>query len=169
MFKLGYIYITKNGCINFICMVYCLQGDVMVCTFFGHRDAEKEIRPILKEVLIDLIENKNVNRFYVGNYGKFDFMAEKILSELKQIYEIEYYVVLAYIPKRDEYKNYSNTVYFDEINTKPYKSRIIESNKLMLAKSDYVVTYVKHFGNARDFKELAESQGKIVINLQQYY
>ncbi len=138
----------------------------MVCCFFGHRDAPKEIKPTLKRVLVDLIENKNVDMFYVGNYGNFDFLVQKILKELKEIYLIKCYIVLSYIPKKDEYSDYSNTIYFDEINEKPYKSRIIETNKLMLAKSDYVVTYVKHFGNARDFKELAQAQNKTVINIE---
>ena len=38
----------------------------MVCTFFGHKDTPKEIEPTLRSTLIDLIENKNVNVFYVG-------------------------------------------------------------------------------------------------------
>ena len=138
----------------------------MICCFFGHRDAPKEIKPTLKRVLVDLIENKNVDMFYVGNYGNFDFLVQKILKELKEIYLIKYYIVLAYIPKKDEYSDYSNTIYFDEINEKPYKSRIIETNKLMLMKSDYVITYVKHFGNARDFKELAQAKNKAIINIE---
>jgi uncharacterized phage-like protein YoqJ len=137
----------------------------MVCCFFGHRDAPKEIKPTLKRVLVDLIENKNVNMFYVGNYGSFDILVQQTLKELSEIYPIKYYVVLAYIPKKDEYTDYSNTIYFDEVNKKPYKSRIVEANKLILAKSDYVITYAKHFGNARDFKELAEKQNKTVINI----
>lgn len=137
----------------------------MVCCFFGHRDTPKEIKPTLKQVLVDLIQNKNVNTFYVGNYGNFDILVRQTLKELSEIYPIKYYVVLAYIPKKDEYTDYSNTVYFDELNTKPYKSRIIEANKLMLTKSDYIITYANNIGNARDFKELAEKQNKTVINI----
>ena len=137
----------------------------MVCCFFGHRDTPKEIKPTLKQVLVDLIQNKNVNTFYVGNYGNFDILVRQTLKELSEIYPIKYYVVLAYIPKKDEYTDYSNTVYFDELNIKPYKSRIIEANKLMLTKSDYVITYANNIGNARDFKELAEKQNKTVINI----
>ena len=128
-------------------------------------DTPKEIKPRLKQVLVDLIQNKNVNTFYVGNYGNFDILVRQTLKELSQIYPIKYYVVLAYIPKKYEYTDYSNTVYFDELNTKPYKSRIIEANKLMLTKSDYVITYANNIGNARDLKELAEKQNKTVINI----
>jgi hypothetical protein len=137
----------------------------MTCCFFGHRDTPREITPTLKRVLVDLIENKNVNMFYVGNYGNFDFLVQKALKELKEKYPIKYYIVLAYIPKKDENTDYSNTIYFDELNTKPYRSRIIEANRLMLTKSDYVITYANTIGNARDFKELAEKQNKTVINI----
>ncbi len=138
----------------------------MVCTFIGHRDAPKNIKPTLKEVLVDLIENKNINMFYVGNQGSFDFLVKKVLKELKEIYPIKYYVVLAYIPKSQEYADYSDTIYFDELNTIPYKYRIVERNKIMIKKSDYVVTFVNKIGNARDFKELAEKQNKAVINIK---
>ena len=37
-----------------------------VCTFFGHRDCPSSIKPKLREVLIDLIENHAVDMFYVG-------------------------------------------------------------------------------------------------------
>lgn len=139
----------------------------MICTFFGHRDTSKNIKPTLMSVLVDLIKNKNVDIFYVGNNGNFDFIVKEVLEELKEKYPIKYYVVLAYIPKKDDYTDYSNTIYFDELNGKPYKIRIIERNKIMIKKSDYVVTYVNHFGNARDFKELAEKQGKKVINIEE--
>ena len=137
----------------------------MTCTFIGHRNAPKEIKPTLKQVLAGLIENKNVNKFYVGNNGYFDFFVKDVLEELKKIYPVDYYVVLAYIPKKEEYTDYSNTIYFDEVNTVPYPYRIIERNKQMIKRSDIIVTYIRRIGNARDFKEFAEGQGKTIINL----
>ena len=137
----------------------------MICTFFGNRDATKEIKQKLEHTIIDLIENKNVIMFYVGNNGAFDKMAREILKKAKNKYNINYYVVLAYMPKKDEYTDYTDTIYFDELNMVPYKYRIIERNKIMLKKSDYVVTYAKHIGNARNFKELAQNTGKCLINL----
>ena len=46
----------------------------MICTFFGHKDTPQNILPVLRTVIIDLIQNKNVDLFYVGNNGNFDFM-----------------------------------------------------------------------------------------------
>ena len=44
-----------------------------VCTFFGHRDCPNTIKPLMREVIIDLIENQNVDTFYIGQQGSFDF------------------------------------------------------------------------------------------------
>ena len=138
----------------------------MICTFFGHRDTPETIKPKLRNVLNDLIDNKNVNMFYIGDNGSFDRMAREILKELKNKYKINYYVAIAYIPKKIDYKDYSDTIYFDELNTKPYKLRIVERNKIMIKKSDIVVTHVTRIvGGAFEFKYLAEKKGKIVINI----
>ncbi len=137
----------------------------MICTFIGHRNTPDTIKPTLINVLVDLIENKNVNLFYIGNHGHFDFMAKDLLTELKKIYPIKYYVVLAYIPKKDEYTDYSDTIYIDALNTVPYKYRIIERNHWMIKKSDFVIFYTKNIGNTREFKEFAKKQNKKIINL----
>ena len=43
----------------------------MVCTFFGHRDAPEEAKRSLEIVVENLINQKGVDLFYVGNQGKF--------------------------------------------------------------------------------------------------
>lgn len=137
-----------------------------VCTFFGHRDTPDRIKTKLRTVLIDLIENKMVDTFYIGNNGAFDKMARELLKELEGTYKINHYVSLAYIPKNDLFDDYSDTIYFDELNAKPYKFRIVERNKLMLEKSDIVITHVTRIiGGAAEFKRLAEKKGKTVINI----
>ena len=59
---------------------------MLSCTFFGHKDTPKEIEPTLRSTLVDLIENKNVLKFYVGNHGNFDYMIKNCLIELKAFY-----------------------------------------------------------------------------------
>lgn len=44
----------------------------MNCTFFGHADAPSEVKNKLREEVVKLIENRGVDRFYVGNHGSFD-------------------------------------------------------------------------------------------------
>ena len=138
----------------------------MVCTFIGHRDAPHLLKPILKQVLKDLIENKNVNVFYIGNQGNFDCIARQCLKELKKIYNINYYVVLAYMPAGNKTDDYSDTVYLDEISNTPYKYRIIERNKWMIKRSDIVIAYCKYPGNTREFRDIAKKQNKTIIDLE---
>ena len=73
----------------------------MKCAFFGHRDAPSEIRDRIKETVIDLIEERGVTKFYVGNNGNFDRMALSVLKELSGMYpQINYYVVYAYLHEK---------------------------------------------------------------------
>ena len=139
----------------------------MVCTFFGHKDTPKEIEPTLRSTLIDLIENKNVNVFYVGNNGNFDTMVRRQLEDLSQTYPITYSVVLAYLPtEKNRYDNLTNTIYPEGLEIVPKCFAISWRNKWMIQQSDVVVTYVTHnFGGAWQFKGMAERLNKHVINL----
>ncbi len=139
----------------------------MVCTFFGHKDTPKETEPTLRSTLIDLIENKNVNVFYVGNNGNFDTMVRRQLEDLSQIYPITYCVVLAYLPtEKSKYDNLTNTIYPEGLETVPKRFAISWRNKWMIQQSDIVVTYVTHnFGGAWQFKTVAEQMRKRVIEL----
>ena len=138
-------------------------------TFFGHKDTPKEIEPTLRSTLIDLIENKNVTVFYVGNNGNFDAMVRRQLEELSHTYPITYSVVLAYLPtKKSEYDDSTNTIYPEGLETVPKRFAISYRNKWMIQQSDIVVTYVTHgFGGAVQFKNLAKRQGKTIIEVSE--
>ena len=141
----------------------------MTATFFGHKDTPKEIEPTLRTTLVDLIENKSVTVFYVGNNGNFDTMVRCQLEDLSQTYPITYSVVLAYLPtKKSEYDDYTNTILPEGIETKPKRFAISYRNKWMIQQSDIVVTYVTHsFGGAAQFKNTAERKGKTIIELSE--
>ena len=70
----------------------------MVCTFFGHKDTPDYIAEDLKRAITDLIENKGIDKFYVGNNGNFDRLVYLTLKDLSLVYNISYEVVLAYFP-----------------------------------------------------------------------
>lgn len=139
----------------------------MVCTFFGHKDTPKEIEPTLRSTLIELIENKNVSVFYVGNNGSFDTMVRRQLEDLSQTYSITYSVVLAYLPtEKNKNDNLTNTIYPEGLETVPKRFAISWRNKWMIQQADVVVTYVTHnFGGAAQFKEIAIKHSKKVIEL----
>ena len=139
----------------------------MICTFFGHRDTPPEIKPLLREVLLDLIQHQGVKQFYVGNQGNFDAMALRLLKEFEKPYSITYDVVLAYLPKKTEpfFEAYY-TILPEGIETVPPRFAIEYRNKWMIEHSDIVVTYVtRNFGGAAKFKKLAKRKEKTVVEL----
>ena len=137
-------------------------------TFFGHKDTPQETEPTLRATLLDLIINKNATVFFVGNNGNFDAMVRNQLKELSVIYPIKYSVVLAYLPDERNTDDMSDTIYPEGLEAVPKRFAISWRNKWMLKQSDIVVTYVKHsFGGAAQFKELAQKQGKTVIELSE--
>ncbi len=141
----------------------------MVCTFFGHKDAPSTIKENLMQTIIDLIENKNVDKFYVGNQGNYDRMVYLILKELSTSYPINFEIVLAYIPVNNpeinkEYSGYTSIP--EGIENVPKRFAISYRNKWMVENSDFVITYVRHkTGGANKFKEIAERKHKTVINI----
>lgn len=142
----------------------------MVCSFFGHKDAPSEIYEQLVDCIEDLIINRGISNFMVGNQGGFDSMVLKTLRELKQQYpNVCYNVVLAYMPgERQEYELYDPAETFlpEGIETAPKRFAISWRNKWMVRESDVVVCYITHsWGGAAQFVEYAERQGKEVINL----
>lgn len=140
------------------------------CTFFGHRECPDSVKPILQEVLVDLIDNHRVDMFYVGNQGQFDAMVRSTLRELKKVYpQTDYAVVLAYMPgKRNEYDDYSDTMLPEGIETVHPHYAISWRNNWMLRQSDYVVTYITHgWGGASQHADKARRQKKTVINISE--
>ena len=97
-------------------------------------------------------------------------MVRSVLKELVLLYpHINYAVVLDRMPsKRDEFdpRDYSDTMLPEGIETVHPRFAISWRNKWMIKQSDYVVTYITHsWGGAAQFAELAERQGKVIINL----
>ena len=139
-----------------------------VCTFFGHRDCPETIKPYLREVLVDLITNKGVDTFYVGNQGRFDGIVRSVLRELEQEYpEIHYAVVLAYLPgKKNDYGDFSDTILPEGIEAVHPRYAISWRNRWMLQRADYVVTYITHsWGGAAQYAQKAKRAGKTVIDI----
>ena len=137
----------------------------MTCTFFGHHDCPEAIKPRLREVLTDLIENQSVRMFYVGNKGAFDRTVRAVLRELKREYPIDYAVVLERLPVKPD-GDHSDTLLPEGIETVPPRFAIPWRNRWMLDRSDTVVVYITHdWGSAARFYELALRRGKTVINL----
>ena len=137
------------------------------CTFFGHRDCPDLIYPTLKSSIEGLILSRNVNRFYVGNQGRFDVLVLKALRELKlQHPEIVYYVVLAYLPSKQLPYDPEETLYPEGLETVPPRFAITHRNRWMVDHSDFVIAAVsREFGGAADSVHYAETHRKEVIRI----
>ena len=92
-----------------------------------------------------------------------------MLKELSEQYNINYYIVLAYLPfNKTEGADYSHTVYPEGIEATPKRFAISFRNKWMIEQSDYVISYITHsFGGAAQFVERARKKGKTIINLSE--
>ena len=138
-----------------------------VCTFFGHRDCPTSIKPHLRSVLIDLIDNHDIDTFYLGNQGNFDRLAYTVLHELSQKYSnIKYTIVFAYLPSSPSLFSATNTLLPEGIENIPPRFAVVRRNNWMLDKADLVVSYVDYsYGGAAKFTDIARQKKKIVINL----
>ena len=100
----------------------------MVCVFFGHRNTTDEVVPVLENTLRDLIENRGVDTFYVGDKGNFDRMVLRALRKMKEEYaHISYALVPAYQPTvKNEYDttDYSEAIFPDEVLASPKRYAI---------------------------------------------
>lgn len=136
------------------------------CTFFGHRDCPSSVKPKLRAVLIELIEDRSVDTFYVGNKGAFDRLVRSVLRELVREYpQVNYAVVLERMPEKQN-EDFSDTMLPEGIERVPPRFAIVWRNKWMLRQSDFVVIYITHaWGGAAQFAEMAVRQKKTVINL----
>lgn len=133
------------------------------CTFFGNRDVEDYIEPILETAIRAIIENKGVRRFYVGNNGKFDLMVARCLARVKLDYPcIDYAIVLAYLPKENLLEN---TLYPEGMELVPKKYAITKRNIWMIDNSEYIISYANHIGCARRFEEIARRKGKLIVSI----
>ena len=136
------------------------------CTFFGHRDCPDSIRPKLRSVLINLIENQQADTFYVGRQGSFDALVYATLRELAAEYpHIRYAAVLERLSGKNT-DDFTETLFPGAMENVPPRFAIDRRNNWMLQQADFVVVYVTHtWGGAAKFAGKAEKKKKIVINL----
>ena len=142
-----------------------------ICSFFGHRNADKGLRPALYAETEKLITKCQVTTFYLGGYGEFDRMSTIVLKELKQKYPyIEVILILAYLPTKKtnepEINLYSSTIYPEGLEIVPQRFAITHRNRWITEQSEYVIAYVRtRYGGAYGALRHAKREGKQIINL----
>ena len=141
------------------------------CFFIGHADCDSHIKDIIYVEAEKLVLYKNVDTFYVGTHGHFDFYAYKALCELRKIYDIKISIVLSYINQNTEniYYSQEDTVYPSELEYTPLRYAINKRNLYMLSKSEYLICLLNQtFSNTYTFVKKAKSKKLTIINIGKF-
>ena len=140
------------------------------CAIFGHSEYNYESYTAkIEEKLLELIKNANVTQFFLGGRGAFDALCVKLLRKLQMEFSaVKIIQVYAYIPQEKRtYKNdlFDASVYLLERRVPPLYA-IIESNKCMVKKVDYIFSGIMHeWGGAWQAVNYAKKQGKRIVTL----
>lgn len=141
-----------------------------ICTFFGHRHIPVGLEANFEQAVTNLINNEEVDTFWVGGHGEFDKMAAACIRNLQTQYpHIRLILIVAYARQLHAYGDIFPFDGFDyplEAENAPQKFAISARNRYMAANADFVIAYVrKDYGGAYEALQTARSHGKPVLNL----
>ncbi len=145
------------------------------CCFAGHNETYgDEVKQKIKEVAIEMIEEKGAVEFWVRNYGGFDRCAASAMREVKKIYpHIKLVLVLPYLTKavsdykEEYYEKYDEIVIADIPEKTPARLRIIKANEYIVDNCDFMICNVEHsWGGAAKTVEYAKKTNKSIYQIQ---
>ena len=146
-----------------------------ICSLFGHRklNVTAELEGKIENQIVYAIKKLNIDTFYLGNNGNFDFVCAKILANLKMKYTfIKSFLILPYLTKKytnfeKEYmKKIFNSTIYPPLETVLPKFAILKRNEWMVNNSDYIIFYVEHnWGGAYKTLCFAVNKHKTYVNL----
>lgn len=139
------------------------------CAFFGHRNfGYGNYAAIIKNIVTELIEREGVDLFYNGYRGDFDRLCAGIVYELKGCFKtVKNVMALSYLPASGFVlpKFFDESVYLPE-KPVPAKYAIAYTNKLIVDKSEFIVSGVaRHGGGAFAACDYARRKNKKIINI----
>ncbi|MBQ8143861.1 MAG: hypothetical protein IJ042_03590 [Butyricicoccus sp.] len=137
------------------------------CFFIGHRYEDVDCDRLAEEIERHIVEY-GVDTFVIGHYGFFDLMATHYVAEAKKKHShVKLYRLLPYLPKEggsEPPESYDGTIYMDGIEKVPYRFAIVQSNRRMVDRSDYLITNAWQPGsNSLKVVEYARKKGNIGI------
>ena len=150
-----------------------MEAKMKTCAFFGSKVGEYgRYKELLFRLIVKLIEEQNVQRFYSGGRGKFDIFCAETVGKARKIYpQIENILALSYmLVQKEDFvlpNRYTGSEYLLERRVPP-RYAIIETNKLMIKKADFIIVATRNsFGGARTAREYAEKQKKKIIDIEE--
>ena len=146
----------------------------MIVTFCGHAQyiATKEDKQRLLTKLEEVIGDAPAE-FYLGGYGAFDAFAytcaksyQKNHPETKLVYVTPYMTIEYQKNHLEPQKDHYDSIYYPELEKVPLKFSILERNKRMVEKADFVIAYIDHtWGGAYKTYKHAKRKKKPLFNL----
>jgi len=129
------------------------------------------VYPTLIETIERHIAEYGVSEFVVGQYGNFDRLVIRALSQVKRAHpDITLMLMTPYYPvnrKVDLPEAFDALFYPPDLETVPKRLAIVRANRYMVERSDFLIAYVWHpASNARELLEYAgtgKRKGKIHI------
>ena len=137
----------------------------------GNRYTPSSIRGHLAEAVEKHITEYGVTTFTVGRYGQFDSLVKEVLREAKKLYpHIKLYLLAPYALNQsiEAPQDFDGTLYPEGLENVPKRYAIVQANRYMVQRSDYLISYCKHIGNTRNIVEYAqrlEKKGLIKVTL----
>ena len=142
----------------------------MIVSFFGHYDFQNN--GIYEKRLLSLIEKIDAPslNFYLGGYGNFDNFTYSICKNYKVNHNCKLVYITPYLNKNlQDYALKYDEIIYPALENVPLKYSIVQRNKWIVDKSDYIFFYVSHtFGGAYRMLEYAKRKGKPFLNLYDY-
>lgn len=139
------------------------------CFMFGHSDCPDTMLPKIEEAIEHYYSRYRVTDFYIGNRGRFDRLAAAAVRNAKQRHpDIRMYLLLAYHPSErpvDLWGGFDGTFY-PPLESVPRPYAIIRANQHMIDTTDFLICYVKHFGNTRNLLEYTQRRKKEGIHIE---
>ena len=149
-----------------------------ICSCIGERSFKKNetIENQVKEKLIWLIENLNINEFYFIEKNPFSSFCHSIVDKLKEKYNnIKTNLVISNLTKKyDEHdkkrlkQNYASIIFPPIENSLPV-FRMLNANNWIVKNSKYILFYVDFpFSNSRKLMENAKKKKIMYKNFGSY-
>lgn len=154
----------------------------------GH-NTPHNLKEHVKEEIIKLIEQEDVNTFFVGELGGYETDCYDVVLEVKKQYpEIHIVLVISKIQELNKFeKSYVDP---EERNKTPYmiqerdfdefvypidcefgyrKLSIVYRNRYIIENTDFIIAYNQRQGRAYEFCKQARNKGVNVIELTNLY
>lgn len=143
--------------------------DMGSCFFIGHRETPDRVFPKLLEAIERHITEYGVSEFVVGQYGNFDRLTIRALSQAKRQHpNITLMLMTPYYPVKKTVelpREFDALFYPPDLETVPKRVAIIRANRYMVDHSDFLIAYAWHpASNARELLEYAGT-GKKKIHI----